>query len=129
VGPADGLGFALIATLAVIVVVLVYIMLCLGCIWHYWTKRRSEFNVFLHLVLPLGGAILFAFPLYYQYFKFPPTYPIKYANWIGLAWIAAGVILAFYVTKRYPDRARDMERVYVEDETVAPATPPAVEPA
>jgi amino acid transporter len=111
-------GFALIATLAVIVVVVVYILLCIGCFWHYFTKRRSEFNWLLHAVLPFGGAVLFAFPLYYQYFKFPPTYPIKYANWVGLGWIIAGVLLAVYVTMRYPDRAKDMERVYVEDETV-----------
>src|SRR6188472_1534038 len=42
------IGFAFIATLAVIVVVIVYILLCLGCVWHYWTKRRAEFNWFLH---------------------------------------------------------------------------------
>src|SRR5213595_97247 len=65
-------GFALIATLAVIVVVVVYILICLGCIWHYWTKRRDEFNWLLHFVLPGAGAILFFFPLYYQYVKFPP---------------------------------------------------------
>src|SRR3954465_11607028 len=62
-------GFALIATLAVIVVVVVYIMICLGCVWYYLTKRREDFNVLLHLVLPIGGAVLFAFPLYFQYVK------------------------------------------------------------
>src|SRR5919205_1087740 len=92
-----GVGFGIIATLAVIVVVIVYILICLGCIWHYWTKRRSEFNWLLHFVLPLGGAILFFFPLYYQYVKFPPTYPIKYANWLGAIWIIAGVLLAVLV--------------------------------
>jgi amino acid transporter len=122
-------GFALIATLAVIVVVIVYILLCLGCIWHYWTKRRSEFNVLLHGILPLAGAVLFFFPLYYQYVKFPPPYPIKYANWIGLGWIVAGVALSAWVTLRYPERARDMERVYVEDETVSARPAPATEPA
>src|SRR5881392_3939652 len=81
-------GFALIATLAVIVVVVVYILICIGCIWHYWTKRRDEFNWLLHFVLPGAGAVLFFFPLYYQYVKFPPTYPIKYANWFALGWIA-----------------------------------------
>jgi amino acid transporter len=121
-------GFALIATLAVIVVVVVYILICLGCIWHYWTKRRDEFNWLLHFVLPAAGAVLFFFPLYYQYVKFPPTYPIKYANWFALGWIGVGIALTLFVMARYPDRLRDMERVYVEDETVAPATAVA-EPA
>src|SRR3954467_614287 len=115
-------GFALTPPLAVIVVVVVYILICLGCIWHYWTKRRDEFNWLLHFVLPGAGAVLFFFPLYYQYVKFPPTYPIKYANWFALGWIGLGIVLTLYVMARYPDRLKDMERVYVEDETVPPRT-------
>src|SRR3954447_301870 len=123
-------GFALIATLAVIVVVVVYILICLGCVWHYWTKRRDEFNWFLHFVVPIAGAVLFFFPLYYQYVKFPPTYPIKYANWFALGWIGLGFVVLMVLYAKAPDRLRDMERIYVEDETVvAQETPPAVEPA
>src|ERR671932_178146 len=118
-------GFAFIATLAVIVVVIVYILICLGCIWHYWTKRRPELHPLLHSVLPAAGAVLFFFPLYYQYVKFPPTYPIKYANWFALGWIALGLVLTFVLWARNPERLRDMERVYVEDETVAPEGPGA----
>jgi amino acid transporter len=113
-------GFSLIATLAVIVVVLVYMLICLGTIWHYLTSRRAEWNPLLHLALPIGGIVLFFFPLYYQYVKFQPTYPIKYANWIALGWIVAGVVLAIWLSVARPERLRDMERVYVEDETVAP---------
>jgi amino acid transporter len=124
------IGFALIATLAVIVVVIVYMLICAGAIWHYWVKRRTEFDPLLHLVLPVGGIVPFFFPLYYQYYKFVPTYPIKYANWVAVAWIAAGVVLTIWLSLNRPDRLRDMERVYVEDETVArEQTPPAVEPA
>jgi amino acid transporter len=112
------IGFSLIATLAVIVVVVVYMLICVGTIWHFTTKRRSEFNPFLHLVLPIAGIVLFFFPLYYQYYKFVPTYPIKYANWIALAWIGIGIALTIWLTATRPARLRDMERVYVEDETV-----------
>src|SRR4051812_4660321 len=115
-------GFAFIATLAVIVVVIVYILLCIGCVWHYWTKRRSEFNWFLHFLVPIAGAVLFVFPLYYQYVKFPPTYPIKYANWIALGWIGVGIILTFWLMATQPEKLRDMDRVYVEDETVTDGT-------
>ncbi len=119
------IGFFFIATLAVIVVVIVYILICFGCIWHYWTKRRSEFNAFLHFVLPLAGAILFFFPLYFQYYKAPPTYPVKYANWAALVWIGAGIVLTFVLSETRPDRLRDMERVYVEDETLTTPVGPA----
>jgi amino acid transporter len=115
------IGFSLIATLAVIVVVVVYMLLCAGAIVEYWVRRRVEFNPLLHLVLPVGGIVLFFFPLYYQYVKFVPGYPIKYANWIGIGWIAAGVVLAAWLSIARPERLRDLDRVYVED---VPSDPP-----
>src|SRR3954452_22928681 len=78
-----GVGFGIIATVAVPLVVVVYMLVCLGCISYYLRTRRSEFNPLLHLVLPIGGIVLFFFPLYYQFVKAPPTYPYKWANWIS----------------------------------------------
>src|SRR5262245_19591306 len=114
------IGFAMIATYAVPLVVVVYMLICVGCIWHYLTVRRAEFNPLLHLVLPIGGIVLFFFPLYYQFYKLPPTYPIKYANWVAIAVAAAGVVVTALVVALAPHRLDDVERVYVEDETVAP---------
>jgi amino acid transporter len=114
------IGFSLIATLAVIVVVIVYMLICAGVIWHYVVKRRAPVNWFLHLVMPIGGIVLFFFPLYYQYVKFEPTYPIRYANWIAVGWIVAGILLTIWLSKAHPDRLHDIERVYVEDETISP---------
>jgi hypothetical protein len=31
-----------------------------------------------------------------------------------------GIVLTFWLMRAHPDRLRDMERVYVEDETVEP---------
>jgi hypothetical protein len=85
-------------------------------------QRRSEFNPLLHLVMPIGGIVLFFFPLYYQFYKVPPTYPIKYANWIAIAWAALGVAVTLAVVLLRPDRLRDVDHVYVEDETVGVPT-------
>ena len=46
-----------------------------------------------------------------------------YANWVALGWVAAGIVLTIYLYARYPDRLRDMEKVYVEDETVVAPVP------
>jgi amino acid transporter len=114
------IGFAFIATLAVPLVVVVYMLVCAGCIRHYLTERRAAFNPLIHLIAPLGGIVLFFFPLYYQFYKVPPTYPIKYANWVAIAWAILGVAVTAYVVAFRPDRIRDIDRVYVEDETAEP---------
>ena len=122
-------GFALIATLAVPLVILVYMMICVGCMRMYTTTMRSQFNPFLHLVLPIAGIILFFFPLYYQFYKAPPTKPILYANWIAIAWTVAGIVLTVLVVQFRPRTLQDIDRVYVEDETAGlPPGAPAFEP-
>ena len=66
--------------------------------------------------------MLFFFPLYYQFYKAPPDYPIKGANWVALAWAVIGVALTVWLARRRPDKLADVERVYVdEDEVTAPA--------
>src|SRR5881398_2250159 len=50
-GPLD--GFFTIATMAVPVVILVYMLVSLGCMRHYLEPMRSNFNVLLHVVLPI----------------------------------------------------------------------------
>jgi amino acid transporter len=115
------IGFAFIATLAVPLVILVYMLVCAGCMRFYLGERRSALNPLLHVVAPLGGIVLFFFPLYYQFYKVPPTYPIKYANWVAIAWTVLGIAVTIVVVLFKPDRLKDVDRVYVEDETLLPA--------
>jgi amino acid transporter len=115
-----GRGFGIIATGAVPLVIVVYMLVSLGCVWHYWRVRRDDFNPLLHLVLPIGGIVLFFFPLYYQYYKVPPTYPFKYGNWYAIVWAGIGLAVTALVVRFRPDRLRDVDRVYVEDETIPP---------
>jgi amino acid transporter len=117
-----GVGFGVIATAAVPLVILVYMVVSAGCLWHYWSARRGEFNPLIHLVVPITGIVLFFFPLYYQFYKTPPPYPFKNGNWYAIVWTVIGLALTFYVTRFARERLRDVDRVYVED---APATPTA----
>jgi len=77
------LAFTIIATAITIVVIVIYMTVCLGSIIYYWTQKREEFNVWLHGVFPVLGAVAFALPLYYQYNPLP-DYPIRYANWAAI---------------------------------------------
>jgi len=103
------------------VVILVYMLVSVGCIRHYARLgRQGGFNPLLHVVLPVVGIVLFFFPLYYQFYKAPPTYPVKAANWVALGWTVLGVVVTVWIARRRPEKLREMERVYVEDE-VEPA--------
>src|SRR6476646_6871845 len=115
-----GVGFGVIATLAVPLVVLVYMLVCAGCVRYYLTTRRSEFNPFLHVVAPIGGIVLFFFPLYYQFYKVPPPYPFKYANWVAIGYTALGIAVTAAVVFLRPNRLADLDRVYVEDDATTP---------
>jgi amino acid transporter len=116
-------GFAMIATAAVPVVIVVYMLVSIACIVHYTRGAgRAAFNPVLHVVLPVAGIVLFFFPLYYQFYKAPPDYPIKGANWVALAWAVIGVALTVWLARQRPDKLADIERVYVEDDEItAPA--------
>ena len=114
-------GFFMIVTMAVPVVILVYMLVSAGSIVHYLGPRRQEFNVLLHAILPIGGIVLFFFPLYYQFYKFPPPYPVKYANWVAIAWTVLGLVLTVFLVVWRSDRLRDIDRVYVDDDET-PAT-------
>jgi amino acid transporter len=114
-------GFSMIATMAVPVVIVVYMLVSVGCIVHYTGVRRSEMNPLLHVVLPIAGMILFFFPLYYQFYKAPPDYPVKAANWVALAWTVVGIVLSVWLVTSRPERLRDIENVYVDDEDATPA--------
>jgi amino acid transporter len=109
-------GFSMIATMAVPVVILVYMLVSIGCIRHYTGPARDQLNPFMHVVMPILGIVLFFFPLYYQFYKAPPDYPVRAANWVALAWTVAGVALTLWVTRNRPERLQDMEHVYVDDE-------------
>jgi amino acid transporter len=122
-------GFSMIATMAVPLVIVVYMVVSVGSIVHYRTVRRAQFNPLLHLLLPAAGIVLFFFPLYYQFYKAPPDYPVRAANWVVLAWTIAGIALTVWLVRKRPEKLDDMERVYVDDETVPPERRSAVEVA
>jgi amino acid transporter len=110
------LGFFIIATEATVLVIVVYMLVMAGSIRYYLTVRRDAFNPFLHLIFPVAGIILFAFPLFYQYHPLP-TKPVVYAVWFALGWAILGVIVTLWLAKTRPAAIEDTRRIYVRDET------------
>jgi amino acid transporter len=115
-------GFVVMATALTILVILVYITVCIASIVYYWRERRSEFNVWLHGVFPVLGAVAFLAPLYYQYRPLP-DYPMRYANWFAIVWIAIGLVVTAWMWRTRRQSLENAERIFVDD--VEPAAAPA----
>jgi amino acid transporter len=122
------IAFSIVATAVTIVVIVVYITICFACIAYFSRiERLASFNPLLHWIFPLLGAAAFIPPLYYQYFPLPP-YPIRYANWIAIGWLAAGAVLTAFVPRRM--LANTETFFAVEEETGEPGgAPPEAPPA
>jgi amino acid transporter len=112
------MAFVILATATAIVVILIYMTVCVASIAFYWRQRRSEFNVFLHGVFPVLGLIAFIGPLYYQYRPLPP-YPIRYANWIAIGWVALGALVTAFMMRYRRQALINAERIFVEEDSVA----------
>jgi amino acid transporter len=111
-------GFVVMATALTILVILVYITVCTASIFFYTRERRSEFSIWLHGVFPVLGALAFLGPLYYQYRPLP-AYPMRYANWFAIIWLALGVAVTAWLARTRRQALLNAERIFVEDETVA----------
>jgi hypothetical protein len=57
----------------------------------------------------------------HEFYKAPPTYPVKYANWVSVIWLLGGIVLTVFLVRFRRDKLRDIDRVYVEDDSRSPA--------
>jgi amino acid transporter len=125
-------AFIFLATILTGVMVAIYMVFNLSCIMFYLRRARPEFNVLLHLIVPVLGIVAFI-PAEFtdlgvggSVLKFvaPLTYP---ASKTGLAigiWYLIGLIVLAYLYARHPERLPEMRRVFA-DEPPAGAGQPA----
>ena len=98
----------------------IYIVVNISTIGYYLRKARSEFNLLLHLVLPVIGSLILipvlaaAVGVGSSVLKFisPLPYPISETETVVGIWFLIGVIYLGYLLRRHPDRVRDMDKVF-----------------
>jgi len=129
-------AFALVATIATAVVVLIYILVNLACVVFYLRERRSEFNPFLHGVVPVLGILAFV-PAWFTALGIgkgvldwvsPLPYPLSRAGLVVAIWFALGVVYLAYLYSRHPERVRETGRIFLEEPRAAAPTPPVPPP-
>lgn len=98
-------AYAVFGTVLTVCVLPIYFVAALACPVYYVRYRRSEFNVFLHLVVPVLGAVLLV-PAFFAgagipVFSFASalSYPLNLAGPIVGAWYLAGIGVMVYLLR------------------------------
>ena len=124
-------AFVFLATILTGIMIAIYMVFNLSCIMFYLRRRRGEFNVLLHLVIPVVGiaafipAFLTALGIGHSFLKFvtPLSYPSSEAGLAIGIWYLIGIVVLIYLYARHPERLPEMKRVFADEPE--PAAQPA----
>jgi amino acid transporter len=107
-------AYAVFGTALTVAVLPIYFVTALACPVYYLRYRRDEFNVFLHLIVPVLGAALLI-PAFFAGAGIPAfsfasalNYPLSLAGPIVGAWYLIGIGVAFCLLRR---RRASLERL------------------
>jgi len=113
-------AFSLLATILSAVMIGIYIVVNISSFGYYFRRQRSEFNWFLHFVIPLVSSLILipvlldALGIKTSLFKFVSSlpYPIDRAGIVVIIWFALGIIYLGYLWVAHRDRVIEMSDVF-----------------
>lgn len=109
------LAFAYIGGTAGIAFIAIYISSCVAAIVIFNRQWRSERNIVKHIIVPLIAALIFVIPLVGTFYPMP-AWPYNVLPYVALAWLALGIVIAIYLSKKHPQRLAAIGRVFVDAE-------------
>jgi amino acid transporter len=92
-------AFGFLGTLDALFVLIVYAMVCIASITFFRRKRRAQFNVVRHGIVPVLGTLLIT-AIFLLVFISPETPPLDLIPYILAVWTALGVGLLFILGRK-----------------------------
>ena len=119
-------AYAVFGTVLTVCVLPIYFVAALACPVYYVRYRRSEFNVFMHLIVPVLGALLLI-PAFFAGAGIPAfsfasalSYPLSLAGPIVGAWYLIGIGVMVYLLARRRSSLQRLSESVDDEPTPAP---------
>ncbi len=112
-GPLPGNLTVILAVLTDCVLVC-YIAVSLAVLFYYRREHKSDFNVWLHAVIPIITTVLVALVLIAQFYPTPPAFPGNLAAPIAAVWLVIGIVWVLVLRSARPAALEAGERLYLE---------------
>jgi amino acid transporter len=86
------IAFSFLATLDAIFVLLIYLLVSVACVRFFWTKRRAQFSIMRHAVIPSLGALITGGIALLAILS-PGPAPLSYVPFVVGGWLVLGAVL------------------------------------
>jgi len=92
-------AFGFLGTLDALFVLIIYALVCIASIRFFWRKRRAQFNIFRHGVVPVLGTLLILTIFVFLVIA-PAPPPLNLIPFILAVWVLLGVGLLFVLRRK-----------------------------
>jgi len=92
-------AFGFLGTLDALFVLIIYALVCIASIRFFWRKRRAQFNIFRHGVVPVLGTLLILNIFVFLVIA-PAPPPLNLIPFILAVWVLLGVGLLFVLRRK-----------------------------
>ena len=92
-------AFGFLGTLDALFVLIIYALVCIASMLFFWRKRRAQFNIFRHGVVPVLGTLLILTIFVFLVIA-PAPPPLNLIPFILAIWVLLGVGLLFVLRRK-----------------------------
>ena len=102
-------AYAVNATLFTVLAIVIYMIACAACVGYFSREGREYRNVWLHVVVPIGGILVFIPAMYAQYFsfdslfKYTGVYPFSWGLIGAVIWLGVGIAITLWMRASRPE--------------------------
>jgi len=119
-GPGATGAYGFTGAIGTVAIVVVYILSNIALIRYFF--RLPERNVFVHIILPILGVAVLAYPLWATV-QPGQAYPYNWVPIIVLAWLVIGIVTYFYFRARSPEKLTALGSFLAEDASAEESAP------